>query len=74
MLVSKKDDELAEIRNKEIGFVFKLLIYCFTYLLMSLPMIYAGYSKSERRVLQVNLGDDHQQPSYRVANASCMLG
>jgi len=65
------DDELAEIRNKEIGFVFQ------TFNLMprttalnnvALPMIYAGYSKSERterakEVLeQVNLGDrmDHQ--------------
>jgi len=65
------DDELAEIRNKEIGFVFQ------TFNLMprttalnnvALPMIYAGYSKSERNerakevLEQVNLGDrmDHQ--------------
>ncbi|MFC6876604.1 ABC transporter ATP-binding protein [Flavobacterium myungsuense] len=65
------DDELAEIRNKEIGFVFQ------TFNLMprttalnnvALPMIYAGYSKSERIIRakevleQVNLADrmDHQ--------------
>lgn len=65
------DDELAEIRNKEIGFVFQ------TFNLMprttaldnvALPMVYAGYSKSERyeratEVLsQVGLADrmDHK--------------
>jgi len=65
------DDELAEIRNKEIGFVFQ------TFNLMprttalnnvALPMIYAGYSKSDRNkrakevLEQVNLADrmDHQ--------------
>lgn len=65
------DDELAEIRNKEIGFVFQ------TFNLMprttaldnvALPMVYAGFSKSERyeratEVLsQVGLADrmDHK--------------
>ena len=65
------DDELAEIRNKEIGFVFQ------TFNLMprtsaldnvALPMVYAGYPKSERNVratevlTQVNLSDrmDHK--------------
>ena len=64
------DDELAEIRNKEIGFVFQ------TFNLMprtsaldnvALPMVYAGYPKSERNIratevlTQVNLaGMDHK--------------
>lgn len=65
------DDELAEIRNKEIGFVFQ------TFNLMprtnaldnvALPMVYAGYSKSERHerasevLTQVGLADrmDHK--------------
>ncbi|KIX19917.1 macrolide ABC transporter ATP-binding protein [Flavobacterium sp. 316] len=65
------DDELAEIRNKEIGFVFQ------TFNLMprttaldnvALPMVYAGYSKSERNeratevLTQVGLADrmDHK--------------
>lgn len=70
--VSKmNDDELAEIRNKEIGFVFQ------TFNLMprttalenvALPMIYAGYNKSERHaraeevLKQVGLDDrmDHK--------------
>ena len=70
--VSKmKDDELAEIRNKEIGFVFQtfnLLPRTTALDNVALPMIYAGFSKSERNkraseVLdQVNLADrmDHQ--------------
>jgi putative ABC transport system ATP-binding protein len=66
-----QDDELAGIRNKEIGFVFQ------TFNLMprttaldnvALPMIYAGYSKTERNeratevLKQVGLGDrmDHK--------------
>ena len=66
-----QDDELAEIRNKEIGFVFQ------TFNLMprttaldnvALPMVYAGYSKSERNeratevLTQVGLDDrmDHK--------------
>ncbi|WP_272494271.1 MULTISPECIES: ABC transporter ATP-binding protein [Flavobacterium] len=70
--VSKmKDDELAEIRNKEIGFVFQ------TFNLMprttaldnvALPMIYAGYDKNSRTkrattvLTQVGLSDrmDHK--------------
>ena len=69
--VSKmKDDELAEIRNKEIGFVFQtfnLLPRTTALDNVALPMIYAGYSKSERKVraeevlTQVGLSDrmDH---------------
>lgn len=65
------DDELADIRNKEIGFVFQ------TFNLMprtsaldnvALPMVYAGYSKTDRNVRatevlsQVGLADrmDHK--------------
>lgn len=66
-----KDDELAEIRNKEIGFVFQtfnLLPRTTALDNVALPMIYAGFSKSERNkraaevLEQVNLADrmDHQ--------------
>lgn len=65
------DDELAEIRNKEIGFVFQtfnLLPRTTALANVALPMIYAGYSKPERHeraaevLRQVNLADrmDHQ--------------
>jgi len=65
------DDELAEIRNKEIGFVFQtfnLLPRTTALANVALPMIYAGYSKTERNqratevLQQVNLADrmDHQ--------------
>lgn len=65
------DDELAEIRNKEIGFVFQtfnLLPRTTALDNVALPMVYAGYSKSERAarasevLQQVSLGDrmDHQ--------------
>lgn len=66
-----EDEELAEIRNKEIGFVFQ------TFNLMprttaldnvALPMVYAGFSKNERNeratevLTQVGLDDrmDHK--------------
>ena len=65
------DDELAEIRNKEIGFVFQtfnLLPRTTALDNVALPMVYAGYSKSERMIRaeevlkQVGLADrmDHQ--------------
>jgi putative ABC transport system ATP-binding protein len=65
------DDELAEIRNKEIGFVFQtfnLLPRTTALDNVALPMIYAGYSKSDRMIRaeevlkQVGLSDrmDHQ--------------
>lgn len=66
-----QDDDLAEIRNKEIGFVFQtfnLLPRTTALDNVALPMIYAGYSKSDRNkratevLTQVNLADrmDHQ--------------
>jgi putative ABC transport system ATP-binding protein len=70
--VSKmEDDELAEIRNKEIGFVFQtfnLLPRTTALDNVALPMVYAGYSKHERNhrstevLTQVGLADrmDHQ--------------
>ena len=65
------DDDLAEIRNKEIGFVFQtfnLLPRTTALDNVALPMIYAGYSKPERTerakevLTQVGLSDrmDHQ--------------
>lgn len=65
------DDNLAEIRNKEIGFVFQtfnLLPRTTALDNVALPMIYAGYSKSDRKaratevLKQVGLGDrmDHE--------------
>jgi putative ABC transport system ATP-binding protein len=65
------DDDLAEIRNKEIGFVFQtfnLLPRTTALDNVALPMIYAGHSKAERNerasevLTQVGLSDrmDHQ--------------
>jgi len=65
------DDDLAEIRNKEIGFVFQtfnLLPRTTALDNVALPMIYAGYTKTDRNkratevLSQVGLDDrmDHQ--------------
>jgi len=65
------DDELADIRNREIGFVFQTfnLLPRMTALdNVALPMVYAGFGKDERLqrakevLTQVNLADrmDHQ--------------
>ena len=68
---SLKDDALAEIRNKEIGFIFQtfnLLPRLTALENVALPLVYSGYSKEERNkkaalVLEkVGLGDrmDHR--------------
>ena len=84
------DDELADIRNKEIGFVFQtfnLLPRTTALDNVALPMIYAGFSTSDRKVRatevleQVSLGDrmDHQPNQLsggqrqRVAIARAMV-
>lgn len=65
------DDELAEVRNKEIGFVFQtfnLLPRTTALDNVALPMVYAGYSKTDRTkrakevLTNVGLGDrmDHK--------------
>lgn len=71
-LVSKlEDNELAEIRNKEIGFVFQTFNLLPRYTALenvALPLIYAGYEKDARNVRasevlkMVNLEDrmDHK--------------
>lgn len=72
--VSKmEDDYLAEIRNKEIGFVFQTFNLLPRYTALenvTLPLIYAGVQKVEREKLaietmeQVGLGDRmHHKPN-----------
>jgi len=62
------ENQLAEVRNKEIGFVFQtfnLLPRATALENVALPLIYAGYGKSEREEIamaaleSVSLGDRH---------------
>ena len=66
-----KDDDLAEIRNKEIGFIFQtfnLLPRLTALENVSLPLVYAGYNSEDRKIKaqdvleKVGLGDrmDHR--------------
>ena len=68
---SLKDDDLAEIRNKEIGFIFQtfnLLPRLTALENVSLPLVYAGYNSEDRKIKaqdvleKVGLGDrmDHR--------------
>ena len=68
---SLKDDDLAEIRNKEIGFIFQtfnLLPRLTALENVSLPLVYSGYNSEDRKIKaqdvleKVGLGDrmDHR--------------
>jgi putative ABC transport system ATP-binding protein len=72
-VATMEDDELAEIRNKEIGFVFQtfnLLPRSTALQNVELPLVYAGVPKEERRaraldaLQSVGLGDRiHHKPN-----------
>jgi putative ABC transport system ATP-binding protein len=68
MVSEMTENELAEVRNKEIGFVFQtfnLLPRASALENVALPLIYAGYGKSDREEIamealeSVSLGDRH---------------
>lgn len=70
------DDDLADIRNKEIGFIFQsynLLARKSSLKNVSLPMMYAGVPKEERRKRAVNalkvvgLSDKHSNAPNQLS-------
>ena len=73
MVSEMTENELAEVRNKEIGFVFQtfnLLPRASALENVALPLIYAGYNRSDREELAMNalesvsLGDRyHHKPN-----------
>lgn len=71
-----KDDELAEVRNKKIGFVFQgfnLISKINAIENVELPLLYAGVKKAERRLLakqsleRVGLGDRMEHRSVELS-------
>lgn len=75
-----KEDELAEIRNKEIGFVFQqfnLLPRLTALENVALPLVYSGVGKKEREekakaVLEkVNLGDRWHHKPNELSGGQC---
>lgn len=73
MVSEMTENELAEVRNKEIGFVFQtfnLLPRASALENVALPLVYAGYNKSDREEMamialqSVNLADRyHHKPN-----------
>jgi putative ABC transport system ATP-binding protein len=79
--VSKmKDDELARIRNQEIGFVFQqfnLMPRLSALENVAVPLIYAGISKKEREdkaramLEKVGLGDRYKHKPNELSGGQC---